>query len=186
MCECCAVCLGLAIVACVLVGPALLIAGGVVYATADCEVLEVVGVTAIRAAMRGIGMCDASFVYSPRNLSGTLTTPCPCTPNALNALDASDASDALNALDALDGANVAVCYSAAHPERYKVALLADGLYVTPHSVPLILMGVGAAMTAIPLACMLLSTLASMIENWRQPRQVEPPLGNPNGDLSRSI
>ena len=68
-------------------------------------------------------------------------------------------------MDALDGANVAVCYSATHPERYKVALLADGLDVTPHSVPLILMGVGAAITAVPLVSLLLS----MAENWRQSR-----------------
>ena len=145
---CCAVCLGLAMVVCVFVGPSLLIAGGVVYATADCEVLEVVGVVAIRTATRGIALCDASFVYSPRHILGTLTTQCP--------------SDM-----ALEGANVAVCYSVEHPERHKVALLADGLDVTPHSVPLILMGVGAAMTAIPLACMLIS----MVENWRQTRQV---------------
>ena len=146
--ECCAVCLCLTLGMFVFVGPSLLIAGGIVYATADCEVLEVVDVTAIRAAARGIALCDASFVYSPRHILGTLTTQCP--------------SDM-----ALEGANVAVCYSVEHPERHKVALLADGLDVTPHSVTLILMGVGAAMTGITLACMLIS----VIENWRQTRQV---------------
>ena len=151
MFECCLVCAGLALVMCVFVGPSLLIAGGIVYAAADCEELEVVGVAAIRAATRGIGMCDAIFEYSPRHLAGMLTTQCPS--------------------KTVEGANVAVCYSVAHPERYKVALLAEDLDVTPHSVPLILMGVGAAMTAIPLVCMLLS----MVDN-RRPRGLAPSMG----------
>ena len=143
MFEWCLVCAGLAIMMCAFFGPLLLLVGGIMYAAADCEVIEVVGVTAIRAATRGIGMCDAIFEYSPMHIVGMLTTQCPA--------------------KTVEGANVAVCYSVTHPQRYKVALLAEDLNITPHSVTLTLIGVGTAMTAIPLVCMLLSMVNNRLQ-----------------------
>ena len=135
------------------VGPALLIAGGILFSVADCESVEVVGVLALRPAVHGIGLCDATFTYyasasASASLVGTLTTPCP-----VNGTD-------------IRLADVAVCYPVMHPDRYKAALLASDLVVTPHSVPLTLLLVGGGVTAFPFLLVLVGKLCDLL-HYRQ-------------------
>lgn len=143
-------CVGLQILMffiCVLAGPVLLLTGGIILAVANCELLEVVSVASIRHTPHGIGLCDASFVYHSPPMQGTLTTPCP--PNLTAAAD------------------VAVCYAVAHPERYKVALLASDLKVTSHKDPLIMLGVGAALFAVPIAIGIVNCVIGKLEDARK-------------------
>jgi hypothetical protein len=134
---------------CVLAGPSLLLTGGIILAVANCELLEVVSVALIRQTPHGIGLCEASFAYHspPASLQGTLMTPCP--PNLTAAAD------------------VAVCYPVAHPERYKVALLASDLKVMSHKAPLIMPGVGAALSAVPIAIGILNIITCKLEDARK-------------------
>ena len=155
-------CFGLLVLlamACVVLGPSLLIAGGIEYALADCEVLEIVSVLSISPVARGLGMCDASFWYynSSGHLPGRLTTQCPSNMTT-------------------DGATVAVCYPVAHPERYKVAQLEEDLEVSSHGAVLIVLGIGAGLTAIPLLGLLVDRIVSWCSVFVWHMRSKPELG----------
>ena len=136
-------------VLCAFTGPVLLITGGVLYATAKCEVLETVAVSSIVPATQGIGLCDASFIYSSGQ--GVLTTPCPANMR-------------------IDGTSVAVCYPVLHPDLYEVALLASSLQLTAHSVPLSLIISGSVVTFFPIVVLLIGILGDYIEKKYRPTQ----------------
>ncbi len=142
MCECLRLLVFFVCVLCGLVGTALMIAADAVLAWADCEVLEVVDVTAVRPAKDGIGMCVAEFAYFEQELHGTLTTTCPQNQTG----------------------TVAVCYPLSHPERYTAAVLASGLDVVPRSHTLALLSVGVALLTVSILAVLIVTSSECVHH----------------------
>ena len=129
---------------CGVVGPLLLIAGGVIYATADCEVLEVVNVTSLVKVPQGIGLCAATFEYSAG--PGELVFPCPYN------------------MTLYVNNSVAVCYPVTKKQTYTAALTRESLVVRPHSIPLSLLISGAIVTALPMTVAISSLLQNFFEN----------------------
>ena len=160
-CACACACLmtGLLVLAasCALAGPGMLIAGGVLMAAATCEEIQIVPELARAAppdnrlapasttyASTASTSCELRFAYTvtSRSFNGSLRTTC-------------DPADTINATR-----TVAVCYPLANPGRYTAATDASGLRVVRHEIPLILLCVGAALTALVSAPLVVALIAN--------------------------
>jgi hypothetical protein len=111
-------------VQCVMLGPSLVLAGVILYASMPCDTLEIFDITSMRESTFGIGLCDAYFTYHDGSLNGTLPmTPCPRQSK-----------------------------SARHPQNYQVSLLASSLDVDTYNNrdAAIMAFIGASLMALPM------------------------------------